>query len=147
LNASVPDGVGLLDQSVGALPSKAFDVVDILYTLSNIVTEVFAVNCCANVNAKQFLNVDEKLIAFVELANRLAEYVFNNVHELNADAKLFAFVELSNNPVGIAVTDVNENISLNVVADGEKSNISAGMEVIPVPLINPAKEIILFNPL
>ena len=77
----------------------------------------------------------------------MAGYVFNNVHELNADAKLFALVEASNNPVGIAVTDVNENISLNVVADVEKSNISAGIEVTPVPLINPAKEIILFNPL
>jgi hypothetical protein len=90
--------------------------------------------------------VDEKLITLGELLNKLVEYEFNNVHELNADAKLVAPVELSNNPVGIEVIDVNENISLNVVADFEKSNISAGIEVTPVPLINPAKEITLFNP-
>ena len=147
LNAAVPEGVGFLNQSVGALPSKALDVVDILYTLSNEVTDVFAVNCCANVNAKQFLNVDEKLVTFGEVLNKLTGYEFNKVHELNADAKVFAFVELSNNPAGIAVIDVNENISLNVVADVEKSKISAGIVVIPVPLIKPAKDIILFNPL
>lgn len=45
LNAAVPDGAGLLDQIVGAFPSNAFEVVDILYTLSNVVTAVFIVNC------------------------------------------------------------------------------------------------------
>jgi hypothetical protein len=111
---------------------------------------VFIVNSWVNVNAIQFLNVEEKLITFGELLNKLAGYEFNKVHELNADAKLVAFVELSNNPAGIEVIAVNENISLNVVADVEKSKISAGMGLAafnPVPRINPAKDITLPNPL
>jgi hypothetical protein len=74
-------------------------------------------------------------------------YVFNRVHPLNAEPNEVAWVLLLNNPEGIDVMDVNANISLNVFARGENANISDGIVVIPVPLINPEKEITLFNPL
>jgi hypothetical protein len=118
-----------------------------LYRLSNVVTKLLLLNCKGCVSETQLLNVEEKFTTLGELSNKFNEYELNRVQPLNADAKLVAEVFELNNPDGIVVIEVNENISLNVVAFGENENISVGIVVTPVPLIKPAKLAILANPL
>ncbi len=147
MNASVPDGVGVLFQSSGAVPVNAFEVELILYTLLKIVTFVLNVNCNTFVRERQFLNVPEKFTTLVFVSNKVDGTDVSALHPKKHDANVVADVTLSNNPVGTVVNVViDENVSVKVVAFGEKSNMSDGIAVILVPLIKLAKEITSFNP-
>jgi hypothetical protein len=147
LNASVPDGVGILFQSSGAVPVSEFIVELILYTLLKIVTLVLNVNCNTFVIERQFLNVPEKFTTFILVSNNVDGTDVSAVQPKKHDANVVADITLSNNPDGTFVrVGIDENVSVNVVALGEKSNISAGIAVILVPLIKFAKDVTSFNP-
>jgi hypothetical protein len=63
------------------------------------------------------------------------------------DAKDDTFTAISNNPVGtVVIVLIVANALANDVTLGEKSNISAGMDVIDVPFIKFEKLNISFNP-
>jgi hypothetical protein len=147
LNASVPAGVGVLNHNSGAVPVNAFAVELILYTLLKIVTFVLNVNCNTFVRERQFLNVPEKFTTLVFVSNKVDGTDSSAVQPKKQDANVVADVTLLNNPDGTVVNVViDEKVSVNVVAAGEKSNISAGIAVILVPLIKLAKETTSFKP-
>ena len=147
LNASVPAGVGVLNHNVGAVPVNAFVVELILYKLVNVVTFVLFVNCNTFVNALQFLNVPEKLVTFTFKSNSVDGTDVNPEHAKKQDAKDVTNGTLSNNPVGtVVIVDIDENALLNDVTFGEKSKISAGIEVILVPFIKLVKLSTSANP-
>ena len=104
------------------------------------------VNCKGDVNDLQFLNVDEKFTTFTFVSNKVDGYVDKDWQLLKQDEKFVAATLLSNNPDGIELIFVNEKLSVNVVADVEKSNKSAGIDVIPVERIKLPKVIIFSNP-
>jgi hypothetical protein len=123
LNASVPDGVGTLFHNSGAVPVNAFAVELILYRLLKIVTLVLNVNCNTFVSERQFLNVPEKFTTFIFVSNKFDGTDVRAVHPKKHDANVVADVTLSNKPVGTLVNvGIEENVSVNVVAFGEKSN-------------------------
>ena len=120
LNASVPAGVGVLNHSSGAVPTKAFVEELILYKLVNVVTFVLFVNCKTFVNALQFLNVPEKVVTFVFKSNIVDGTDVNAEHAKKQDAKDVTNGTLSNNPVGtVVIVYIDENELLNDVALGE----------------------------
>ena len=119
LNASVPIGVGTLNQISGAVPAIEFVEETILYTLINTVAAVLLVNWSGAVKERQFRNVDEKFTTFTLLSNKSDGYDDNDWQLLKQDEKFVADTLLSNNPDGIDVIVVNEKLSLNVVADVE----------------------------
>jgi hypothetical protein len=140
LNASVPAGVGVLNHSVGALPTKAFVVELILYKLVNVVTFVLFANVNTFVNALQFLNVPEKLVTFTFKSNNVDGTFANPEHAKKQDAKDVTNGTLLNNPFGtVVIVDIDANVLLNDVAFGEKLKISAGIAVILVPFIKLVK--------
>ena len=91
LNASVPDGVGVLFQSSGAVPVKAFVVELILYTLLKMVTFVLNVNCNTFVNALQFLNVPEKLVTLIFRSNKVEGTEVNDAHAKKHDKRYYVY--------------------------------------------------------
>ena len=146
LNASVPIGVGTLNQISGAVPAIEFVEETILYTLINTVTAVLLVNWSGAVKERQFRNVDEKFTTFGQLSNKSDGYELNEVQWLNADANDVASVQLSNNPEGIEVIVVNEKISEKTDTLVAYWNKSDGIVDIEVPLIKPANDTISFKP-
>ena len=140
LNASVPDGVGVLFHNSGAVPTKAFVVELILYKLVNVVTFILFVNCNTFVNTLQFLNVPEKVVTFTFKSNSVDGTDVNAEHAKKQDANDVANSTLSNNPVGtVVIVGIDENVLLNDVAFGEKRKISDGIDVILVPFIKLVK--------
>ena len=90
-----------------------------LYKLENTVTAVLFVNCKGADTDKQFLNVDEKLIASTFKSNKVDGTVDNDVQLLKQDVKSVAFGTSSNKPVGIDIIGVNANVFEKIFAFGE----------------------------
>ena len=112
-----------------------------------MVTAVLNVNCNTFVNALQFLNVPEKLVTLIFESNKVDGTEVNAEQAKKHDAKDTTFTEVSNSPVGtVDIVLIVANALANDVTLGEKSNISAGIDVIAVPFIKFEKLIISFNP-
>jgi hypothetical protein len=119
LNASTPDGVGVLNHNVGAVPANTFVTELILYTLLNVDTLKLFANCKTFPNALQFLNVDENDVTFGQVSNNVDGTDVKDVQLKKQDANVVAFVTSSNKPEGTVVIGVLENASVNIVAFGE----------------------------